>query len=302
MGKEIVAGPVLKWAGSKMRLIKQIRQYLPVQPKKFYVEPFVGGGALLFWMLNHYGDHFEEIIVNDHNPDLILMYQAIQNSVETLIAELESLVQEFRNSKDPAEFYLARREEYNSKSCTDGIRRSALLIFLNRTCFNGLYRVNLKGEFNVPFGKRPDAVIYVPEILRKDSETLKGVRFMCGDYARALAPEFDQDKAFYYFDPPYRPLNPTSNFTRYTKETFGEFEQIELAAHCKRLDDVGALVMVSNADTTIYNPHDTFYKDHFPRKRFFHFTVMAPRLVNANPFKRGPIPEVLITNYKPAKR
>lgn len=297
MGKEIVAAPVLKWAGSKLRLIKQMEDFLPSVHLKYYEEPFVGGGALLFWMLNNRGGFFEHIVANDHNSDLIGMYQSIQNSVEPLIGELEELQQGIRTARDPYDFYLTRREEYNSSTCTEQVRRAALLVFLNRTCFNGLYRVNQKGHFNVPFGKRPFAMIYNADLLRKDSEVLKRVIFTCGDYKDALAPVEFQDQAFYYFDPPYRPLSHTSNFSRYTKDLFGEEKQIELALHCQQLDRLGANVMVSNSDTSETNPDDDFYERYFPRTRFNHHRVYAPRLVNANPYKRGPIPEILIENY-----
>lgn len=299
MGKEIVAAPILKWAGSKLRLIEQIKPHLPVSPRKFYVEPFVGGAALLFWMLNNRSEYYEQFIVNDHNQDLIGMYETVKDNVEPLIKQLEELTQGIRAAKDAYEYYLARRVEYNSEACTDKLERAALLIFLNRMCFNGLYRVNREGKFNVPFGKRPDAVIYVPEVLRKDSEALKCVTFMHGDYSNAMVSEMDQDKAFYYFDPPYRPLNPTSNFNRYTKDVFGEYEQIALARHCRMLDEQGAFVMISNSDTSVANPDDDFYRREFPVPQFHHYKVLAPRLVNSNPFKRGPVPEVLITNYVP---
>ena len=217
-----------------------MQKYFPSVQKKYYVEPFVGGGALLFWFLNHYGDRFEHMIANDHNRDLIEMYKTVREEVEGLIAELRDLTLAIRSSTDPYAFYLTRRSEYNSTDCTDRVRRSALLIFLNRTCFNGLYRVNREGKFNVPFGKRPFAVIYSAEILRRDSDALKKVEFLCGDYSKATAPKGCNDQAFYYFDPPYRPLNPTSDFSRYTKEVFGEKEQIALALHCQELDKQGA--------------------------------------------------------------
>jgi len=300
MGREIVAAPVLKWAGSKLRLIKQIEKHLPTQlHQKYYVEPFVGGAALLFWMLNHYGDQFAGVVANDHNVDLINMYKTIQCDVEPLIDELESLARGMRSAKNHCDFYLERRTEYNSRHDECRVRRSALLIFLNRMCFNGLYRVNSKGEFNVPFGKRPGAQIYNAEVLRKDSEVLKPVEFIAGDYKAAQVDERYQDKAFYYFDPPYRPLNTTSNFNRYTKDLFGEFEQLQLASHCRMLDSKGAKVMLSNSDTTVVTPEDRFYEQQFPQPPFVHHRIMAPRLVNSNPFKRGPIPEVLIVNYAP---
>lgn len=299
MGKEIEAAPVLKWAGGKLRLIEQMYKHMPTVYKRYYVEPFVGGGALLFWMLNHRSDLLECVIANDKNPDLINMYKVIQTDVEALIDELARLQNGIRNNcKDPCEYYLARRDEYNNPRTDDKVERAALMIFLNKMCFNGLYRVNKKGEFNVPFGRRPNATIFIPEVLRKDCEALKGVEFTLGDYSSARAPGF-QDEAFFYFDPPYRPLNPTSKFTNYTKEDFGEAEQIALAKHCQALDAEGAFLMISNADTTVRNPQDHFYKEWFPSPRFHHHKVLAPRSVNANPFKRGAIPEVLITNYVP---
>lgn len=303
MGKEIVASPILKWAGSKLRLIKQIETHLPSFNSRFdyYIEPFVGGGALLFWMLNNRSEFFGHAIAYDHNRDLINMYKTVQADVESLIDQLKCLQAEIRASKDPQEYYLARRTEYNSLNTTDVVRRSALLVFLNRTCFNGLYRVNRYGEFNVPYGKRPNALICNTEVLRKDSEILKCVEFVCGDYSEALAPDGFNNHVFYYFDPPYRPLSSTSNFDRYTKDVFGEQQQIELAKHCQELDRQGAFLMISNSDTSAVRPDDRFYQRYFPVSQFYHHRVFAPRLVNANPQKRGPIPEILITNYRPSR-
>ena len=303
MGKKIVATPILKWAGSKLRLIKQLEEYLPSFETRFeyYIEPFVGGGALLFWMLNNRSDYFGQAVAYDHNRDLINMYKTVQKDVESLIEQLESLQAEIRAATDPREYYLERRSEYNCSKTTDVVRRSALLIFLNRTCYNGLYRVNRLGEFNVPYGKRPNALICNAEVLRKDSEDLRCVEFVCGDYSEALAPDGFQDRSFFYFDPPYRPLSPTSSFDRYTKDVFGERQQIELAEHCQMLNRQGAHLMISNADTSGTRPNDMFYEEHFPRPPFYHHRVFAPRLVNANPHKRGPIPEILITNYRPVK-
>lgn len=299
MGREVLAAPVLKWAGGKTRLIDQIRLYLPSQPRNYYVEPFIGGGALLFWMLNNYGKCFKRVIANDNNQDLVMMYKTIQSDVESLIDELEGLTQGIRTAKDPKEFYLARRAEYNQFNRMAQVRHSALLIFLNKMCFNGLYRVNQKGEFNVPYGARPSGTIYSPEVLRKNCEVLKRVTFKCGDYSRALVSATNQEDAFYYFDPPYRPLSLTSSFNQYTKDSFDEEEQIRLAEHCCKLNKCGAYVMVSNSDTTITNPQDDFYEKHFPRPDFVHHRILAPRTVSANPLKRGATPEVLIVNYKP---
>lgn len=295
-----VAVPIIKWAGSKQQLIKQLEAFLPTDFRRLhtYVEPFVGGGALLFWILNNHAGHFKTIIANDHNADLIRMYRCAQEDVESLIGELRALTSEFRQARDPCAYYLERRKEYNCPLCTDQTRRSALLVFLNRTCFNGLYRVNQKGEFNVPYGQRPLVQIYNAEALRQTSEALKRVHFVCGGYELAGGELESQDGTFYYFDPPYRPLTPTSNFTRYTKEIFGEAEQKKLASHCIDLHRRGAAWMLSNSDTRIKCPGDLFYKTHFEDYGFVIRQVMARRCVNSNAFKRGKIPEVLITSYR----
>ncbi len=297
MDTKLKAAPILKWAGGKGRLIAQMRQYLepPSERWQYYVEPFVGGAALLCWMLNEYGESFEGIIANDNNSDLIGMYRTVKTDVESLIGELERLQQGIRTAKEAGEYYLARRQEFNDPKVTDPIVRASLLIFLNKTCYNGLYRVNKKGEFNVPFGKRSNVTIYDPMVLRMDSEAFKCVEFMCGDYSKATVSR--HDRALYYFDPPYRPLTPTSSFTGYTQEAFGEAEQIRLAEHCRQLDEEGADLMISNADTSEVNPTDDFYTRNFPSQSFRINKVMAPRFVNADSSKRGPIPEVLITNF-----
>lgn len=300
MGNEIKAAPFLKWAGGKLRLIGQMRKHMPSVWLRYYVEPFLGGGALLFWMLNNRKEYFERVIANDNNPDLIGVYKTVQTDVESLIGELERLQSGIRTCRrDPCEYYLARREDYNNPKITNVVERAALFIFLNKTCFNGLYRVNKKGEFNVPFGRRSDISIYSAEILRADSKAFRGVEFTVGDYSSVRAPGF-QDEAFFYFDPPYRPLNGTSRFTNYTKESFGEKEQIALAKYCQALNREGAFLMISNADTMVVNPNDDFYDKWFPRPAFHHHKVWAPRYVNSDPAGRGVISEVLITNYVPS--
>ena len=293
--------PIIKWAGGKQKLIDQMRNFFPTRfPKGYvYVEPFLGGASLLFWMLDQWGDDMREVRANDQNVDLIRMYQTVQGDVEALIKQLHELRAGIRESRDPAEYYYLRRAEYNDKGNSDVVRRSALLIFLNHTCYNGLYRVNRKGDFNVPYGKRQFVQIFDSDVLRADSEALKCVRFSHMDYKAVKVTGQLSDRVFYYFDPPYRPLTSTSNFCQYTEGQFDEHEQIQLAQHCRDLHNDGAWWMLSNSDTRVANPKDDFYERHYGD---FHInTIMAPRMINSNALRRGAIPEVLITNYQPVR-
>ncbi len=299
MAKRKIA-PILKWAGGKKRLIDQLRAYFPHEFPKRYVEPFVGGGALLFWMLENL-EYFgiDEVLANDKNVDLIQMYQTVKLNVDALIEQLEELQAEIRKASDSEEYYLLRREEYNDDSCTDTLRRSALMIFLNRTCFNGLYRVNSKGKFNVPYGKKQFVNIFDPEVLRADSEAFGCVTFTHEGYQEAIFRDGDFNDVFYYFDPPYRPLTPTSSFASYTKDAFGEKEQIALARHCKMLhEEFHAWWMLSNSYTKDARPDDDFYERNFEDEGFHVKVVTAPRMINAKASKRGAIKEVLIMNYE----
>ena len=227
-----MAKPFIKWAGGKTQLLTQFENILPhnlEEAEHFtYIEPFVGGGAMLFHMLQKY-TNIGRVIINDINPNLITAYRVIRDTPERLITDLKMLQREFRqNSNEEArkEYFLRIRKSYNEDTHND-VTNTAMFIFLNRTCFNGLYRVNSKGYFNVPFGKYTNPTICDEELLLEDSKILQNVEILCGDYT--LIERYVDNNTFIYFDPPYRPLSTTSSFTSYSKENFDDTEQTRLA-------------------------------------------------------------------------
>ena len=293
------AKPFLKWAGGKGQLLNQLSEHLPARIHRepfTYIEPFVGGGAMLFFMLQHFGN-VKRAIINDVNEDLILAYQTIKNDVEALICRLEAVEKDYLKI-DPnqrSNLFYEIRERYN-QHIGDNIERVSQLLFLNKTCFNGLYRVNKKGLFNVPFGKYANPTICNAEVLRADSQLLQSAKVeICqGDYTQTL--EHVDGLTFFYLDPPYRPLDATSNFTAYAKDDFNDDDQRALADFCHQLSDRGCLWMESNADCSAKNPEDTFFEDLYRNYRIER--VYASRFINANPNKRGKLTELLIKNYE----
>lgn len=293
------AKPFLKWAGGKGQLLNQLSEHLPAKIHRepfTYIEPFVGGGAMLFFMLQHFGN-IKRAIINDVNEDLILAYQTIKNDVEALICRLEAVEKDYLKI-DPnqrSNLFYEIRERYN-QHIGDNIERVSQLLFLNKTCFNGLYRVNKKGLFNVPFGKYSNPTICNAEVLRADSQLLQSAKVeICqGDYTQTL--EHVDGLTFFYLDPPYRPLDATSSFTAYAKGDFNDDDQRALADFCHQLSDRGCLWMESNADCSAKNPEDTFFEDLYRNYRIER--VYASRFINANPNKRGKLTELLIKNYE----
>ena len=293
------AKPFLKWAGGKGQLLNQLSEHLPARIHRepfTYIEPFVGGGAMLFFMLQHFGN-VKRAIMNDVNEDLILAYQTIKNDVEALICRLKAVEKDYLKI-DPnqrSNLFYEIRERYN-QHIGDNIERVSQLLFLNKTCFNGLYRVNKKGLFNVPFGKYANPTICNAEVLRADSQLLQSAKVeICqGDYTQTL--EHVDGLTFFYLDPPYRPLDATSSFTAYAKGDFNDDDQRELADFCHQLSDRGCLWMESNADCSAKNPEDTFFEDLYRNYRIER--VYASRFINANPNKRGKLTELLIKNYE----
>jgi len=292
------AKPFLKWAGGKTQLIEQIRQNLPKElfTQKFtYIEPFVGSGAMLFWVMNNY-PNVEKVVINDINEDLINTYKVIKSTPVELVLILQELQNEYYsfgdNQEAKKEYYLEKRTLYNLRT-SNNIEQAALFIFLNRTCFNGLYRVNSKNEFNVPMGNYKNPTICDKENILAISEVLQKVEILCGDYQQTL--EYANKNSFFYFDPPYKPLSQTSSFNSYAKDTFDDEEQMRLQNFCRKLDDLGYHWMLSNSDVKGYNPDDIFFDDLY--KDFQIQRVEAKRSINADPSKRGKITELLITNY-----
>ena len=212
------------------------------------------------------------------------------------MTEIQNAYNELHTEEARRGFFLAARDRYNEKNL-DHIENTTKFIFLNRTCFNGLYRVNKKGLFNVPFGKYINPQICDPATIRLDSELLQRVEILTGDFEATLEHVGDGYN-FFYFDPPYRPLNATSSFNSYSKEDFNDEEQIRLRDFCARLNGrLGIGWMLSNADCSAKNPEDTFFEDIY--NDFFINRVFASRAINANPSKRGKLTELLICNYRP---
>lgn len=294
------AKPFLKWAGGKGQLLSQLSKHLPEKISKepfTYIEPFVGGGAMLFYMLQRFGN-ISKTVINDVNEDLILTYRIIKDDVEALIVMLDRLEKDYLAITDQigrSQLFYEVREHYN-QHIGDGIERASQLIFLNKTCFNGLYRVNRRGQFNVPFGKYANPTICNAKLLRVDSQLLQSAKVeICqGDYAQTL--QHADGLSFVYLDPPYRPLDATSSFTAYAKGDFDDADQRALAAFCHQLSDAGCYWMQSNADCSAKNPEDTFFEELYKDYRIER--VYASRYINANPAKRGKLTELLIKNYE----
>ena len=296
------AKPFLKWAGGKGQLLSQLDQHLPKGISRIdftYLEPFVGGGAMLFHILQQF-PNIKKAVINDINSYLITAYRVIKNSPDELIKRLSELENQYYSTgdnEDQKSFFLRVRETFNEVEMDD-VDRTKYLIFLNRTCFNGLYRVNSKGKFNVPFGRYLHPTICNAETIKADSELLNRVELVIlnGDFERTIEHLSDGFNLF-YFDPPYRPLNATSSFNSYSKEDFNDEEQIRLRNFCVRLSEYPNVQwMLSNADCSAKNPDDTFFEDIYGD--FNINRVYASRAINANPNKRGKLTELLIKNYE----
>jgi len=304
-----LARPFLKWAGGKTQLLNAFGKRLPGELKKGkitrYVEPFIGGGAFFFYLNQRFS--FERCYICDANEELYLSYRVIQRSVKKLISELETLESEYisKDAKARESFYYEVRDAFNQQLPEinfhryemEWIKRAARIIFLNHTCFNGLFRVNQRGGFNTPFGKYKN-----PDILNEDNLytvaiLLKTTQIRLGDFTACR--KFIDDHTFVYLDPPYRPLNETSSFTSYSKQGFSDNDQVRLADFFKELDAKGAKIMLSNSDPKNENPGDTFFDDLY--SGYYIDRVPAKRMINCNGSGRGNITELIITNY-PVKK
>ena len=293
--------PFVKWAGGKGSLLNQLNNYYPLELKngkiECYIEPFVGGGAVLIDILQNYD--VKEAYAFDINIDLINSYNVIKNNVEELRTNLKLLEKEYLNLEkdDRKKYFYNIRKQYNSYRITKdemSLQKAIEFIFLNRTCFNGLYRVNKNGDFNVPMGNYKNPTICDEENLRALSELIKNVNFEYGDYKASQ--KYIKKNTFVYFDPPYRPLNITSGFTSYTKEDFDDENQKELALYYKELNNNNVKVMLSNSNPKNTNKEDCFFENIY--KGFNINEVYAKRMINANSNGRGEISELLITNYE----
>ena len=292
-----IAKPFLKWAGGKTQLISNIERTLPTEitKEKFtYIEPFVGSGAVLFWMLNNF-PKLEKAVINDINEDLINTYKTIASKPKELISILEILQNEFHNLEGNEEnkklYYYQKRELYNTRK-EEKSGQAALFIFLNRTCFNGLYRVNSKNLYNVPMGGYKKPTICDKENILAVSNALQKVEILNGDFEQTL--DYANNNSLFYFDPPYKPLSETSSFNSYAKDEFNDSEQIRLRDFCNKLDVLNHTWILSNSDVKGKNENDNFFDDLY--SDFNIQRVDARRSINANPEKRGLLKELMITN------
>ncbi|WDD89469.1 MULTISPECIES: DNA adenine methylase [Fusobacterium] len=297
---KIECKPFIKWVGGKGQLLSEINKLYPVELGKNinkYAEILVGGGAVLFDILSKY--KLDEVYISDKNLELINTYKSIRDNVDILIKSLKEMEEQYipLDNENRKDYYYKKREEYNSlkiNSEVNSIEKAVLFIFLNKTCFNGLYRVNKKGEFNVPMGAYKKPKICDEENLKNVSLTLRNVKIVYADYRESE--KFIDDKTFVYIDPPYRPLNITSSFTSYTENNFNDKEQIELAEYINVLNKKGAKIVISNSDPKNNNIDDNFFDELY--KNYNINRVKATRMLNSNASLRGAINELLITNYK----
>lgn len=292
--------PFVKWAGGKGSLIPQLNNFYPYELKngiiERYIEPFVGGGAVLIDILQKYD--IQEVYAFDINIDLINSYNVIKNNVEELIANLKQMETKYLGlgQEERKNYFYNIRDEYNNyelEKNEQNVQRAAQFIYLNRTCFNGLYRVNKNGKFNVPIGSYKNPTICDEENLRQLSQLIQNVQFQYGDYSRSM--EYVTENTFIYFDPPYRPLNMTSEFTSYTKEDFNDENQKELAIFYRKLNGQNAKLMLSNSNPKNINVEDNFFDNIY--QGFNINEIQASRMINANSNGRGKISEILVTNY-----
>lgn len=298
--------PFLKWAGGKSQLLKAFEARLPepIKESKYilrYLEPFVGGGAMFFYLKTHY--QIEQAYLFDINPDLIICYKVLQKNHQELITILAELASTFmaKDQDDRKSFYYQIRDRFNQQRMNldflnynnTWIERAGYLIFLNKTCYNGLFRLNQKGEFNVPYGHHKKPRFYDADNLKKINKALQNTELICGDFTEAE--KFVTKQSFVYFDPPYRPLSSTANFTTYSRYGFSDFDQKRLAAFYKKLDRKGAYLMLSNSDPKNENVDDDFFDSLYQGYKIER--IPARRYINRDASKRGAINELIIRNY-----
>lgn len=289
------AKPFVKWVGGKTQLLEEVKKSLPadmhMRNELIYIEPFVGGGAVLFWILQTY-PNIKRAIINDINAELICTYRIIQNNANELIHLLNIIQDQYisLNSEERKIYFLEKRKLFNSKKCSD-VELAALFIFLNRTCFNGLYRVNSKGEFNVPHGRYTNPKICDKENLIAVSQLLQRVEILCGDFEQTEI--YAGENSIFYLDPPYKPLSKTSSFTSYTKDGFNDVEQVRLRDFCTRISQQKTHFIASNSDP-IESSGVSFFERIY--RQFKIRRVFATRLINADSEKRGLISEIMISN------
>lgn len=293
--------PFVKWVGGKGQLIEQLEALLPADFDNWnnvtYIEPFVGGGAMLFYMLEKHRN-ISQAVINDVNPKLITCYETIRDFPKLLIESLAQIQEEYyalQSEEERKEYFLKKRDAFNGE--LSKLETSTLFIFLNRTCFNGLYRENKKGNFNVPFGKYATPKICDEQTILDDSALLANVIVKNGDYQETF--QFADGNTLFYFDPPYRPLSNTSSFNDYTKQPFNDEQQIRLKQFCDAVNEHGYKFMLSNSDCFGKNG-DRFFDDLY--QDYYIDRVLAKRNVNAIASKRGQLTEILVHNYLETKQ
>jgi len=296
-----MATPFLKWAGGKRQLMDEIMSLLPSQFFQFdtYVEPFLGGGSVLINILD--SGFTGKVVAGDINSDIILCYQMIKSRLIELIDELEEVQQNIPADKNKRKkLYYNLRNEWNASvnrsdklSNKEQIRRSALTIALNKMCFNGLFRLNSKGEFNVPMGGNKKVTIYSKENLIELNRMFKQVEFICGDYQEILHSIDRNKRCFYYFDPPYRRLTETSSLTMYNADPFDDNQQLRLRDFVDSLVDSGHDFLLSNSDPKNVDTDDDFFDEAY--KKYHIKRILARRSINSKADGRGKIFELL--NY-----
>jgi len=304
--EQIKAKPFLKWAGGKSKLVFELENRYPEEllngKIKTYIEPFIGGGAVYFNIASKY--QFEKIIINDINSELILTYKVIKYNVNEIINYLNKYQDKY-NSLDTLsekeDYYYKIRERFNNGKGNVNyedigaieIEHASYMIFLNKSCFNGLYRENKKGGFNVPFGKKEKINTFEEENLRAVSKLLQKTIILNGDFEKVE--EYIDDNTFVYMDPPYRPLKGKGSFKDYSKEEFNDDTQIRLAQFYKKITQIGAKVMESNSDPKNLDESDMFFDDLY--KEFKIDRINAARNINSKGNGRGKVSEILVISY-----
>lgn len=294
----ILGKPFLKWAGGKTQLLDIIYKNLPSSNIETFIEPFIGSGAVTFRMLSLHPNI--RVVINDINSDLINVYRVIKSNVTELIAELKLLEKKYisLDQEGKKEFFYEIRNEYNKRdSLYKGVsvQNAAYFIFLNRTCFNGLYRVNSKNRFNVPFGKYSNPCICNEDLLSIDSELLQRVTILNGDYSSTLDYASSDGNTLFYFDPPYKPISATSSFNSYSADIFDDNQQIRLKEFCDGLSSNNIKFLLSNSDPKSIDIQNNFFDTLYNAYRIQR--VNAKRNINSKGSGRGEIKELLICNY-----
>jgi len=299
--KKMEGGPFVKWAGGKSKLVEtilnRVSKHINFDEIDHYIEPFVGGGAMFFYLAKHY--RLKSYTIIDINLDLINTYRAIKENPILLVKEMDRLQDKynhFLSMRDKELFYYEERDKYNNYSNKENLKkhidfnRAAQFIFLNKSGFNGLYRVNKSGDFNVPFGKKEKIRIYDDKNILKVYEVLQKTTIVHGDYRQTA--DYLNKNTFVYFDPPYRPITNTSSFTAYDHNGFNDEDQVALAQFCMQLYIQGVRFALSNSDPHNTDPSDDFFDDLF--KGFIIYRISAPRQIAAESKSRNRVTEILV--------